>query len=140
MSPESQAILLVEDSPDDAFFLQYELNKIGINASVQAVEDGQQALNYLMGVGKYADRETFPFPTVVFLDLKMPLFSGFEVLARMRQEPGLSRLPVFVLTGSSEARDRDQALELGARAYFVKPLRAQQLREAMESLTLAAAR
>lgn len=140
MRPEPQTILLVEDSSDDAFFLRYELNKTGIEAAVRVVEDGLEALDYLAGTGKYAERAAFPFPTVVFLDLKMPFLSGFEVLARMREEPAFSRLPVLVLTGSSEARDRARALELGARDYLVKPLRAQKLREVMESLMLAAAR
>jgi CheY-like chemotaxis protein len=140
MSAETQTILLVEDSPDDAFFLRYELKKTGIKSSVRIVEDGQESLDYLRGIGKYTDRGAFPLPTVLFLDLKLPFLSGFDVLARMREEPALSRIPVFVLTGSSEARDRDRALKLGARDYLVKPLRAQRLREVMESLTLATAR
>jgi CheY-like chemotaxis protein len=139
MSADPQTILLVEDSRDDAFFLRYELKKTGIKASVQVVEDGQEAIHYLTGTGKYADRMEFPFPTVILLDLKLPLLSGFDVLARMREEPALSRVPVLVLTGSSEARDRARALELGARGYFVKPWPAQKLREAMESLSPAAA-
>jgi CheY-like chemotaxis protein len=140
VSPEPQSILVVEDSSDDAFFLNYELRKTGIETSVRIVEDGQEAIDYLSGAGKYAERKKFPLPTAIFLDLKLPILSGFEVLARMRVEPALSRIPVFVLTGSSEARDRARALELGARDYLVKPLRAQKLREVMESLTLAAAR
>jgi CheY-like chemotaxis protein len=140
VSPEPQSILVVEDSSDDAFFLNYELRKTGIETSVRIVEDGQEAIDYLSGAGKYAERKKISLPTAIFLDLKLPILSGFEVLARMRVEPALSRIPVFVLTGSSEARDRARALELGARDYLVKPLRAQKLREVMESLTLAAAR
>jgi CheY-like chemotaxis protein len=137
---EPPTILLVEDSLDDAFFLKYELRKTGIKTPIRVVEDGQGAIDYLTGTGKYANRAEFPFPTVIFLDLKLPLRSGFDVLVRMRKEEALSRIPVFVLTGSSEARDRTRALELGARDYLVKPLRAPKLREVMESLTYAAAR
>lgn len=140
MSSELQTVLLVEDSPDDVFFLGYELKKIGIKALVRVVEDGQEALDYLAGAGKYGDRTEFPLPTVLFLDLKLPWLSGFEVLARMRLEPALRRIPVFVLTGSAEARDRARGLGLGARDYLMKPLRAQKLREVMESVTPAPVR
>ena len=137
MSLDAHTLLLVEDSPDDAFFLEYELKKTGIKAQVRVVQDGQEALDYLTGRGKYADRSEFPVPTVLLLDLKLPFLSGFDVLTRMRAHPESSRLPVFVLTGSSEARDRGRAMELGARGYFVKPLRAEKLREMLESLVPA---
>jgi CheY-like chemotaxis protein len=122
MKTRQQPILLVEDNPDDVFFMCYELKKAGIGHPVHIATDGQQAMDYLRGAGPYADRKAFPLPSVLLLDLKLPYLNGFEVLSWLRSQPGLNRLPVFVLSGSSEERDRDRASQLGARGYFVKPL------------------
>jgi CheY-like chemotaxis protein len=134
MNPRCHSILLVEDSPDDAFFMEYALKKGGIPHPVHLVVDGEAAIDYLSGTGQYSDREAFPLPTVIFLDLKLPCLNGFEVLAWLRGQPALRHLPVFILTGSSEERDRRRARELGAQGYFVKPPSDAMLREIMESL------
>jgi CheY-like chemotaxis protein len=134
MNTLTHTILLAEDSPDDAFFMRYALKKAGITYAVHLAVDGEQTINYLMGTGKYSDRQTFPLPTVIFLDLKMPCLSGFEVLTWMRGQPGLSNIPVIILTGSSEDRDKKQACELGARGYYVKPPDATMLRQIMDGL------
>src|SRR5262249_25738706 len=73
------------------------------------------------GHGKYSDRGAHPSPNFMFLDLKLPYLSGFEVLEHIRATPSLTTIPVFVLTSSAEDRDRKRALELGAKAYLVKP-------------------
>src|SRR5689334_7718454 len=114
-------ILLVEDSSDDVFFMRHALKKAAIPHPVRVVSDGQAAVDYLSGVGEYVNRVDFPLPTIIFLDLKLPCFSGFDVLAWMRTQPALARIPVFILTGSSEERDKVPAQELGAKAYLVKP-------------------
>jgi CheY-like chemotaxis protein len=134
MAQRPQVILLVEDCPDDVFFMRYALKKAAISHPVHVVTDGQQAVDYLSGAGKYSDRREFPLPTVIFLDLKLPFLSGFEVLAWIRSQPALAPLPVHILTGSSEDRDRARARELGVRSYLVKPPREAMLIEAMESL------
>jgi len=103
---------------------------------MQVVTDGQQAMNYLAGAGKYADRQSFPMPALIFLDLKLPLVGGFDVLEWMRRQPGLVDLPVVILTGSSEERDRQRARELGVRGYCVKPPDANMLREMVEGVAL----
>jgi CheY-like chemotaxis protein len=121
MSALPRTILVVEDNPDDAFFMRHALKKAGITDPVRIAEDGQAALDYLSGTGKYSDRAAFPLPNVIFLDLKLPGPSGFEVLSWIYQHPALRALPVYILTGSSEDRDREQARQLGARDYFVKP-------------------
>ena len=135
----SHTILLVEDSSDDVFFMQYALKKAQISYPVQVVSDGQAAVDYLCGAGKYGNRADYPLPTIMFLDLKLPCFSGFDVLAWMRAQPVLVQIPVFILTGSSEERDKARAEELGARAYFVKPPDGAMLRRAFEMVDNTAA-
>ena len=134
MDTPAQTILLVEDSPDDVFFMQYALTKAGITNPVQVATDGDQAVEYLEGTGKYSDRSAFPLPAVIFLDLKLPCRSGFEVLEWIRQQPALQNILVFILTGSAEERDKQKARELGAKAYLVKPPDQAVLRKIIESL------
>jgi len=131
---ENQLILLVEDTADDVFFLRRALKKAQINNPFQVVVHGQEAIDYLAGNGKYSDRIKFPLPGVVLLDLKLPLVDGFEVLAWIRTQPLLSALPVAILTSSSEKRDRQRALELGAKAYLVKPPDEMMMRDLFHSL------
>jgi CheY-like chemotaxis protein len=135
MSDQNTTLLLVEDSDDDAFFLQRALQKAAINLPLQIVTDGQRALNYLAGEGKYGDRTQFPMPSLVFLDLKLPYVHGFEVLGWIRSQPALKNLPVIVLTSSPEDRDRKQASDLAAQGYLVKPPTADMMREAIKFLS-----
>ncbi len=139
MSAQKHIILLVEDSPDDVFFMRYALKKAQLEHPLHVATDGEEAIAYLSGTGKYSNREVFPFPTVVFLDLKLPCLSGFEVLAWLRAQPALSETPVFILTGSSEERDRQRARELGVMAYYVKPPDEAMLRQATEMLNARSA-
>jgi CheY-like chemotaxis protein len=89
---------------------------------VFVVSDGEEAVAYLKGEGKYADRYEYPLPSLLLLDLKMPRKNGFEVLEWIREQPGLRRLRVVVLTTSDAPDDIDRAYELGANAFMVKPL------------------
>ena len=85
------------------------------------VTDGQEAVDYLAGIGKFEDRKANPLPRLLLLDLKMPLLDGFDVLRWMRKQPVLYRLPVAVLTSSNLDNDVDRAYDLGANSYIVKP-------------------
>jgi CheY-like chemotaxis protein len=127
-------ILLVEDNSDDVFFMERAVRKSGIAAPMHVVRDGQQAIDYLSGLGTYADRGTHPLPTIVFLDLKLPYVHGFDVLEWIRRTSPLKHLPVAVLTSSAEERDRKRAEQLGAQAYLVKPADAGTLLEVIRSL------
>ena len=134
MKPFSSTILLVEDNDDDAFAMKRALKRAGITNPLQITIDGQQALEYLAGVGDFQDRARFPLPFLVFLDLKLPYVHGFEVLSWMRQQPALSSIVVVVLTGSAETRDHEKASELGARSYLVKPPTPQVLKDIVSSV------
>jgi CheY-like chemotaxis protein len=128
-----QNILLVEDNDDDIFLMRRALQKAKLTCPLQVVTDGQQALDYLKGLDKYADRLTYPLPDVIFLDLKLPYVHGFDVLAWIRQDSVMKELPVIVLTSSSEDRDRQRAAELHAKNYLVKPPTSAVLIEALQA-------
>lgn len=131
---ETDLLLLVEDNPDDIFLMQRALRKTGLNLPVQIVTDGRQAIDYLSGAKPYDDRQRFPLPSMVFLDLKLPYLNGFEVLAWIRAETTFRDLSVFVLTSSPEERDKEKATKLGARAYLVKPPTRASIMEVFEHL------
>jgi len=117
-----KVILLVEDDADDALVIQRAFRRAGFHHGLNVVSDGHQAVDYLSGSGAFADREKYPLPFLVLLDLRMAGFDGFDVLSWIRSEPGLSRLLVVVLTSSNLQADVDRAYELGANSYLVKPL------------------
>ncbi len=119
---ESQFILLVEDDPNDVLLIQRAFQKAGLRNTLKVVRDGEHAIEYLSGQGPYANRERFPLPFLVLLDLKMPGTDGFEVLRWVRGEPELKRLLVVVLTSSNLQADVDRAYEMGANSYLVKPV------------------
>jgi CheY-like chemotaxis protein len=134
MSATSPTILLVEDNDDDVFAMQRALRKAQVSHSLQVVSNGEKAINYLSGSGGYADRAYYPLPSLVFLDLKLPYVTGFEVLAWMREQPGLDKMPVVVLSSSAEEMDRDRASALGAHLYLVKPPQPQELTRLLNAL------
>lgn len=133
---ESRTILLVEDDPNDVLLIRRAFRKIGSETPLHVVEDGERAVAWLSGDGKHADREHHPQPDLLLLDLKLPRFSGFEVLQWLRGQPGLRRLPVIVLTGSQEPSDVNRALDLGANSYLVKPVGFDALLDIVRTLDL----
>jgi len=119
-------ILQVEDDPNDVFLLQHAMKKAGVKNPIQVANDGQQAIDYLKGVGKFADREQFPLPGLVLLDLKLPYVMGLEVLKWIRQQPGMVMV-VVLLTASGDDADVAAAYRLGANGFLVKPSQASKL-------------
>lgn len=117
----NDTILLVEDSPDDVFFMERALKTAGFRIPPQVAKDGQVALDYLGGTGPYADRQKYPLPSIVLLDLKLPHVLGLDVLKWIRSRPELQTLPVVVLTSSGERSDLERAYRLGANSFMVKP-------------------
>ena len=114
-------ILLVEDNADEVVLLRRALKLAQVTAPIVVLHDGAAAVDYLSSQGAYSDRTRYPTPQLLVLDLKLPRLSGFGVLEWLRQQPGLRRLPVVVLTSSDEDRDVAEAYDLGANSYLVKP-------------------
>lgn len=133
---EPQTILLVEDDTNDVLLIQRAFRKAHVVNPLQVVGDGEQAITYLTGQPPYSDRERYPLPALVLLDLKLPRKSGLEVLAWLRQQPGLKRLRVVVLTSSKEAIDVNRAHELGANSYLVKPVEFDALLDMIKTIDL----
>ena len=119
---EGEAFLLVDDDVNDAAFVIRCLRKARVINPVHWVTTGEEALEYLNGTGKYGNREVYPLPTLMLLDLKLPGMSGFDVLARLRKNPAFRGLRVVILTTSSAPRDVTRAYEFGANSYLVKSL------------------
>jgi DNA-binding response OmpR family regulator len=124
---EAVRILVIEDDPDDALFLERAFRKARVPGFDRVLRDGQEAIAYLDGRGVYADRRAHPMPTHLLLDLKLPKISGLEVLTWVRGSSQLCALPVAVLSSSGEGSDRERARQLGIDGYFVKPSRSSEL-------------
>jgi len=129
-------ILAAEDEPVDAMMIRRAFRKAGISQKLHLVEDGDAVIDYLTGTNAYSDREQFPLPVLLLLDLKLPRRSGLEILEWLRQQPGLRRIPVVVLTSSRQSTDVSCAYDLGANSYLVKPVGFTALIDIMKTLGL----
>jgi CheY-like chemotaxis protein len=128
-----KTILLVEDDSNDVFFFQRAMKKAGVANPIQVASDGRAAIDYLKGAGKFADREQFPLPGLVLLDLKLPYVMGMEVLRWIRQQPG-TPMVVVMLTASSEDADIAAAYRLGANGFLVKPSESSKLEDMVKAI------
>ncbi len=117
---ERATILVVEDDPNDLFFLKRAFSSVQSKCLMQAVGDGAEAIDYLRGVDDYSDRKLFPMPALILMDLKMPRVDGFEFLSWLRREQGLKLIPVVVFSSSNLPHDVKRAYELGANSFVVK--------------------
>jgi CheY-like chemotaxis protein len=134
VSSERRLMLMAEDDDNDVFFLERALKQADIPHPLHRVRNGEEAIAYLRGEGPYRDRDQFPLPQFLLLDLKMPRKNGFEVIEWVRRQPGLKRLPIVVLTSSREDPDINRAYELGANTYLVKPVKFENLVEMVKAL------
>ena len=126
-------ILQVDDDPNDVFLLQRAMKRMGVANPIQVATDGREAIDYLQGAGKFADRVKFPVPCLVLLDLKLPYVMGLEVLRTIRKKPGPA-LMVVMLTASAEDTDIAAAYRLGANGFLTKPSEASKLEEIVKSV------
>jgi CheY-like chemotaxis protein len=131
-----KTILLVEDNPSDIDLTKRALANANIANELIVAEDGQEALDYLFGIGHYAGRDAAPLLAVVLLDLKLPKVDGLDILRRIRANRRTKRLPVVILTSSQEEQDIAAGYDLGANSYIRKPVDFSQFAEAIKSMGL----
>ena len=113
-------ILIVDDDENDIFFAKRAFTEINVHCTFQVLKNGQEAVDYLSGYGPYADRQKFPLPMMILMDLKMPVMDGFQVLEWLRQRPGIKVIPTLVFSSSDIPSDITRAYELGANSFMTK--------------------
>jgi two-component system response regulator len=127
-------ILQVEDDEGDVLLLRHAFETVGITNPVRLARDGQMAIDYLGGVGEFANRDLYPEPCLVLLDLKLPRLDGFQVLEWIAQQPKWKHLAVVVFSSSALTRDIERAYALGANSYIEKPSDFDRLRDVTQLL------
>jgi two-component system response regulator len=133
---EEIEILLVEDNAGDAEMTTRALKKNGLANKLMHLKDGAEALDFLFAEGDFAGREVVNKPKVILLDLKMPKVSGIEVLRRLRSDERTKKIPVVILTSSSEDPDIQACYDLGVNSYVVKPVEFEEFFKAISNLGL----
>ncbi|HEX4122615.1 MAG TPA: response regulator [Verrucomicrobiae bacterium] len=128
------AILIAEDNPDDAKLVQRAILQLRLENPVHIVEDGHSTLAYLKGEEEYQDREKYPFPALLLLDLRMPELDGFEVLRQIRGDMRFAHMPILVVTVNQDRRQLGEAYRLGARSFLTKPINPNDLKNAIDGL------
>ena len=132
----NKLILLVEDNPDDELLTLRALKKANVANSIEVVRDGAEALDFLFSAGKYAGREAHEAPQLILLDLKLPKISGLQVLKRIRSDERTKRIPVVILTSSTESIDINSGYDLHANSFVSKPVNFQEFSQAVQELGL----
>jgi CheY-like chemotaxis protein len=127
-------ILLIDDDPHFLLFVEMAFRQNGVTTPIQTASDGLEAIAYLMGEGKFSDRNVYPYPTFIVTDLKMPRADGFAVLQHLRKNPEWAVVPTVVFSASADEDDIKKAYMLGASSYHVKPMGLKNLRDQMKIL------
>jgi CheY-like chemotaxis protein len=136
MTRANSTILLVEDNPTDVLLIQRAFAKAKLANPVHVLADGDTAIAYLEGAGSYSNRTEYPLPVLILLDLKLPRRSGLEVLAWLREQETLKRIPVVMLTSSQERQDVNEAYDSGVNSYLVKPVEFEALFDMLKAVNL----
>lgn len=135
MNHNSVEVLLVEDNINDAELTIRELRKHHMANNLFHVKDGEEALDFIFGTGKFADsRDLLCKPKVVLLDIQMPKVNGIEVLQKVKSDARTRATPVVILTSSKEDPDIQKCYDLGANSYIVKPVNFESFAEAIKNL------
>ena len=129
-------ILLVEDNPRDTELTIRALNKHNYTSKFVALEDGEEALDFIFCRGKYSYRVITNRPKVILLDLKLPKVSGLEVLKTIKSDERTKMIPIIIITSSAQDSDMKAAYEFGTNGYVVKPVDLNTFIEAMSHLVL----
>jgi CheY-like chemotaxis protein len=129
-------VLYVENEENDVLFMRRAFKREGLEGCLRIVATGREAMSYLTGEASHADRELYPFPVLLLLDLNLPAISGFEMLSWLRQQPQshLRELPVVIFSSSARVEDRMRAQELGASDYLQKPTSGAQFLQVVQEL------
>lgn len=130
-----RAILLVDDSPADQIALRSAAHDVDLDCQLVIVENGLEALACLRGEGIFGQRDKFPFPDLILLDINLPLMDGRETLTQIRQDKVFAHIPVIILTTSDVDKDIELAYSTGANAYITKPDREEKYKEILSALS-----
>jgi CheY-like chemotaxis protein len=126
--------MVVDDDPNDLFLIEAGFRSVGVTDPIHTINGGQEAIDYMMGNGKYSDREVYAYPTFITTDLKMPVKDGFAVLQHLKNNPEWAVIPTVVLTSSADLDDIKKAYMLGASSFHVKPYGLDRLRVLLKVL------
>ena len=114
--------------------LRRAFDQLGLDTSLQFVKDGEQAIAYLAGQGAFANRDEYPLPDLLLLDLKMPRKSGFEVLEWLQNQPTLATIRTVVLTTSEDIYEINRAYRSGASSFLTKPINFSEFRDTIHAV------
>ena len=135
METNNITVLLVEDDLNDIFLVKRAFRMARLENPLQVVTDGEEAMHYLQGQGRFTDRAAHPLPRLIVMDIKMPRMTGFDVLQALKRDGPLRRIPVVIVSSSNRVEDINRAYELGANAYMVKPMDFRAVEHLFESIT-----
>ncbi len=135
MEKNDFTVLLVEDDLNDIFLVKRAFRMARLETPLQVVTDGEEALHYLRGERRYADRSAYPLPRLIVMDIKMPRLTGFDVLEAIKRDGPLRRIPIVIVSSSNRVEDINHAYELGANAYMVKPMDFRAVEHLFQSIT-----
>jgi CheY-like chemotaxis protein len=125
------SIVVADDDLDDQELIAAAFGEAKVRVVVNAVFDGIQLLDYLLGINRFKGRT---MPDLVLLDLNMPLMDGFEALRQLRQYPTLKKLPVYIVSVSRSEEDKTKALELGATGFYSKGASSKELKQIVQEV------
>ena len=127
-------IILIEDNPNDAELITRVLRKHNLVNKCIVLKDGVEAIDFLFSQGGFADRPASENPKLILLDLKLPRVNGIEVLRKIKSDDRTRKIPVVVLTSSTEPRDLKETYELGANSYVSKPIKFEEFAKAIAEM------
>ena len=134
MKKYHSTILIVDDDANDLFLIEHAFQENGVKDSIHKAKGGREAIDYMMGEGKYSDRSIYAYPTFITIDLKMPVVDGLAVLEHIKKNPAWAIIPTVILTSSQDLDDIKKAYMLGASSYHVKPRSHDDLRKLLNVL------
>ena len=138
-APTAKSVLYAEDDENDVFFMERAFSRLKLRSALQRVPNGRAAVDYLSGMGEFADRAKHPLPEVLILDVKMPEMSGLEVLKWARGRPEFETLPILLFTSSTQRADIEMSRAHRASGYLVKPSNAEYLATLVKKILTACA-